>query len=478
MNRDLKVALWLFVLSTVIYAATAGQRLQRHSTDTHFVYQAENWLHHRLDLGGPPPHQNDWAEVETLTLRGGRKVSGMFLRANPVRFRTLSGFVDEIQATEIVARDKKYYVSFPPFPAVVMLPLVAIFHHRTNDVIISVVLAGMVPALLYLLLRRLPRLLSPAVPETPRDEAPDLWLTLLFGVGSVFYFSAVQGQVWFVAHVVASLLAVLYLLCLWPLRPFVSGLLCGALFLTRPQMAAMGLLFVLELVRKEYGTTAYPSLKELPRSLGQHLRGLFWPVVMFAVPAATLAGLGMIHNYLRFGRFLEFGHSYLQTIQADNIQRFGLMNYQFLPRNLATALTLLPKLVAGFPYVQISYHGLALWFTTPALLYLLWPEPAPEAAPEAAQKRKQLRLALWTVVAPIALASLMYQNDGYIQFGFRFSLDYMVALVMLLWLGSPAAILTRRFLALVLWGVGVNLLGAISFGRMWQFYWNGFFPVP
>jgi hypothetical protein len=72
----------------------------------------------------------------------------------------------------------------------------------------------------------------------------------------------------------------------------------------------------------------------------------------------------------------------------------------------------------------------------------------------------------------------MYQNDGYIQFGFRFSLDYMVALVMLLWLGSPAAILTRRFLALVLWGVGVNLLGAISFGRMWQFYWNGFFPVP
>ena len=62
--------------------------------------------------------------MQTLTLRGGRKVSGMFLRANPVRFRTLSGFVDEIQATEIVARDKKYYVSFPPFPAVVMLPLV------------------------------------------------------------------------------------------------------------------------------------------------------------------------------------------------------------------------------------------------------------------------------------------------------------------------------------------------------------------
>ncbi len=497
MKRDLKVALWLFVLSTVIYAATAGQRLQRHSTDTHFVYQAESWLHHRLDLGGPPPHQNDWAEIETLTLRGGRKVSGMFLRANPVRFRTLSGFVDEIQATEIVARDKKYYVSFPPFPAVVMLPLVAIFHHRTNDVIISVVLAGMVPALLYLLLRRLPRVVSRTAPEVPRDESPDLWLTLLFGIGSVFYFSAVQGQVWFVAHVVASLLAVLYLLCLWPLRPFVCGLLCGALFLTRPQMAAMGLLFVLELVRKELGTIGYPSLKELLRNPLHHLRRLVWSAVVFAVPAATLAGLGMVHNYWRFGRFLEFGHSYLQTIQADNIQRFGLMNYQFLPRNLATALTLLPKLVAGFPYVQISYHGLALWFTTPALLYLLWPEyslwratgaggalsatssdgSASLAEGEASPRSQQLRLALWITIVPIALASLLYQNSGFVQFGYRFSLDYMVLLVVLLRLGSPRVTASPLFRACVLWGVVVNLFGAISFNRMGVFYFNGFFPV-
>ncbi len=71
MSRDCKVALWLFVVSTVIFAATAGQRLRHPSTDTHFVYQAESWLSRRLDMGGPPPHQNDWAEVETLTLKSG-----------------------------------------------------------------------------------------------------------------------------------------------------------------------------------------------------------------------------------------------------------------------------------------------------------------------------------------------------------------------------------------------------------------------
>ena len=90
-RRDLYVALWLLLFSTVLYAATAGQRLRRPSSDTHFVYQAESFLSRRLDLGRSPPHQNDWAEVETLTLRSGRTLSGMFLRANPQRFRTLSG---------------------------------------------------------------------------------------------------------------------------------------------------------------------------------------------------------------------------------------------------------------------------------------------------------------------------------------------------------------------------------------------------
>jgi len=492
-KRDRRVALGLFLLATLVYALTAGQRLRRPSSDTHFVYQAESWLGRRLDLGRQPPHQNDWAEVETLTLRSGRKLSGMFLRANPQRFRTLSGYVEEVPPSEIAARDKKFYVSFPPFPALLMLPLVAVVHHRFNDVIFSVPLAGMVPALLYLLLRRLPRALA-ALPvnleadaasgEVP-SETTDLWLTLLFSVGSVFYFSAVQGQVWFTAHVVASLLCVLFLLCLWPLRPFFCGLLCGALFLTRPQMAAVGLLFVLELLRREWGMSTYPSIAELTMQLGRHWRRLVLPLLAFALPAATLAGLGLAHNYLRFGRLLEFGHSYLQTIQADNIQRFGLMNYQFLSRNLATALTLLPKLVAGYPYVQVSFHGLALWFTTPALLFLFWPErplwqPATLALPlprESTEPARQLRLLLCITVVPIALASLLYQNSGFVQFGYRFSLDYMPLLMLLLRLGSPQVSSSLLFRACVLWGVAVNLFGAITFNRIGAFYFNGFFPA-
>ena len=481
MSRDCKVALWLFVVSTVIFAATAGQRLRHPSTDTHFVYQAESWLSRRLDLGGPPPHQNDWAEVETLTLKSGKTLSGQFLRANPLRFRTLRGQTEEVPSTEIVSRSKKYYVSFPPFPALAMLPLVAVFHHRTNDVIFSVLLAGMVPALLYFLLRRLPRSAADP-PEAP--ESLDLWLTVLFGFGSVFYFSAVQGQVWFTAHVVASLLCLLYLLCLWPLRPWACGFLCGALFLTRPQMASVGLLFVAESLRDAIGTSSYPTLSDLRSRLLPALRRLLSTLAAFVIPAGLLAGFGMWHNLARFGRAFEFGHSYLQTMQADNIQRFGLMNYQYLPRNLATALTLLPKLLPSYPYVQVSYHGLALWFTSPALLFLLWPQrPQWSSAPphppivDGGERLRGLRFVLLLTVVPIALASLLYQNSGFVQFGYRFSLDYLPLLIILLRVGSPRLADSWLFRAAVVFGVVINLLGALSFNRMPQFYFNGFFPV-
>ena len=507
---DRKLALLIYVLFTAVYAGTAGPRLRHPSTDTHFVYLADSWLHRRLDLGGPPPHTNDWAEVEQLTLRDGSTLRGQFLRSGPQRFRTLQGEVRSLGDSEISARSKKYYVSFPPGPAVLMLPLVALFGHRTSDVGFTVLLAGLIPALAFLVLRRLPRLVtgepdglaagaasSPTPPDATGVAAgvaagaqkaargaarfggrePELWLVLLLGLGSVLYFCSVIGQVWFTAHVVSLVLLGLYLLCVLPLRrPLLAGVLLGLVYLTRPTMAAFGLLFLLELVRAHHPERRYAlwplgRLRELP--LGR----LVGPLLSFALPVLVLVTLGAVHNYLRFGRPFEFGHTYLTTMQADNIQRFGLVNYQYLSRNLAAAFTLLPKLLPSPPYVQVSYHGLSLLVTTPALAYLLWPAAVASDSAAAAVRRRELRLALWATVAPIALADFMYQNDGYVQFGFRFSLDYMLAIVMLLWLGSQAALQTLRFRALVLLGVAVNTFGAVTFGRMWQFYFNGFFPV-
>jgi hypothetical protein len=165
----------------------------------------------------------------------------------------------------------------------------------------------------------------------------------------------------------------------------------------------------------------------------------------------------MVFNLVRFGAPTEFGHSYLQVRQQAQIEQHGLASYHYLARNLAVAFTLLPDVLPRPPHVQISGHGLALWFTTPVLVLLLWP-----------RERGPLHRPLWLCVAAVALPSLLYQNSGWVQFGYRFSLDYLVLLILLLAVGGRP--LTRTVKALILAGIVINLFGAITFDRAWQYY--------
>ena len=441
LSRNDKLALLVYGVLLAIYAATANTRLRGPSQDTHFVYQAKMFLEHRLDLGHAPPNQNDWAEVEYLTLKDGRQIAGCFLKTQPPNhFRSLKGVIESIPDSEIASRSKKFYVSFPPFPAILMLPAVAIAGLAANDVLFTVLLAPLGPMLLFLVLRRLA-----ARGDSQRSEEDDLWLTALFAIGSVYYYSSILGQVWYTAHIVATALCGLFVLASLDVRrPVLAGLALGALTLTRPQMGFVGIFFLYEAWRK----------KEL--NVGTLSR--------IGVPVMLLGAVGAWFNYARFGSIAEFGHFYLNVRWTERIQRYGLFHYAFLSRNLAAAFTLTPKLLAKKPYIQVSWHGMSMLLTTPALLYLLWPRVT-----------GGLHRALWVTVAPIAILSLLYQNDGWVQFGFRFSIDYLFLLVMLLAIGGRP--LTRVWKAVIIFGVIVNLFGALTFGRAWTYYHEGFFPI-
>lgn len=62
----------------------------------------------------------------------------------------------------------------------------------------------------------------------------------------------------------------------------------------------------------------------------------------------------------------------------------------------------------------------------------------------------------------------MYQNSGWLQFGYRFSLDYMVLLIVLLALGNRP--FRGGFYALLVFAIAVNTFGALTFGRVWEYY--------
>jgi drug/metabolite transporter (DMT)-like permease len=109
------------------------------------------------------------------------------------------------------------------------------------------------------------------------------------------------------------------------------------------------------------------------------------------------------------------------------------------------------------PYVRISGHGLAMWITTPALLLLA-----------AARPRSPFQYALWITAASVGIWTLFYQNTGWFQFGFRFSLDYIVFLLLLLAVDTRP--LTRFAQVLIVAAIVINLFGAVTFNRYPQFY--------
>jgi hypothetical protein len=434
----------LFAIGLAAYSLVAWDRIWHPSQAPHFVYQADAWLHGRAAIA-PPLTGDDWAKVETVVLDDGRQVQGRRLMTRPA-FRTLDG--SELPAARIKqSLGQAAYMSFPPFPTLVMLPSALFGGRAGNDVIPTLVIAALILPLALGVLRRLAR-----AGLSRRSVADDLWLVATLAFGSVLFFSAVQGKVWYTAHVVGVALALIYAwAAIEASHPVIAGLALGAAALTRTAMAFMVILFLCEAWRMHGGLAAWRADR---RAL---LRALRRPLVAFALPLAAFAIAGMAYNYARFGAPTEFGHTYLEVRQQAQIEQFGLASYHYLGRNLAVAFTLLPELLPRPPYLQISGHGLALWFTTPVLLLVLWP-----------REKNPLHRALWLCVLVVALPSLLYQNSGWVQFGYRFSLDYLVLLVMLLAIGGRP--LTRVAKTLIIAGIAINLFGALTFDRDWKYY--------
>src|SRR6187402_2109297 len=144
-KRRLVIALGLYLATTAVYFWFAAPAvIHEHTPWNHFALLADAWREGRLDLGGPPPSytgNNDFA-----------------------RF------------------DGKWFVVFPPFPALLLLPFVALSSgpERVADGQLFLWLAGLAPALLFLALEKLRRF-----QRSELTELGSVGLSLSFAFGSV-----------------------------------------------------------------------------------------------------------------------------------------------------------------------------------------------------------------------------------------------------------------------------------------------------
>ena len=411
-RRRLLLAACIYLALTAVFFATASpERLVGHTPYNHYALMADAWLHGRLDLGAPPP---------AYTLNN-----------------------------DFARHAGKVYVSFPPLPAVLLAPVVALAGsvERVRDGQFFMWLAGIGPAVLFLAFEKLRR-----TGRSRHGEATNVALAVTFALSTVYWFTAVQGTVWYAAHVVAVGLTALYIWAsLDAAHPLLAGIALGLGCATRPDLLLGVPFFAYELLRATRASIATDPpargvvIGGLP--LGPWLKRATW----FVVPLA-LVGLGLAwHNQARFGSPFEFGHRMLQIGWSKRIAEWGLFSYHYLGRNLSVVL-------AGLPFHgprsgwQINAHGLALWITTPLYLWALWPRRTSPSYWAAAAS-----------AAAIALPCLLYQNTGWTQFGYRFSNDFAPFLFLMVVLG-------RRRLGTAFWlaaalGIAVNAFGALTFER-------------
>ncbi len=408
--RRLVWALAIYAGVTLLLLACAAPNVLRvHTPYNHFALSADAWLKGRLDLGGAPPDyagNNDFASYQG-----------------------------------------KWFVVFPAFPSVLLLPLVALGGgaDAVADGCFFLLLAGLAPAALFLVLEKLTQ-----SGESKRSEIENLVVSGLFCFGSVYFFCSVQGSVWFAAHVVAAVLTALYLLfALRAERPLLAGLCLGLGFATRAPLLFAAPLFVFEALRvtrlaapRGYGWVQRYAIGRLLRLL-----------LLFALPIAAVVALCGWHNAARFGDPFETGYRYLSITWATRIAKWGLFDYHYLAKNLGVMLTSLPWFPAQGGPVQINGHGLALWVTTPMYLWLLL----------GAKRWSALARALLLTAVLVALPTLFYQNTGWVQFGYRFSNDYAPLLFVLLAIVGPS--LRGSFMLASAFAVIVNFFGALTFGR-------------
>lgn len=430
-SRRLILAGSVYLVATLVFALFAGrERLTEHTPFNHYALLADAWLHGRQDLpNGPPPYAmgNDFAQFHGKT-----------------------------------------YISFPPLPAILMLPFVKLAGSpeafRDGQFIIE--LAGIAPAVLFLVLEKLRR-----TGRSPRNERENLALSLLYAFGTVYFFTAVEGTVWFAAMVVASAASGLY--ALWALdaeRPALAGAMMASLYLSRPSAIWAAPLFALEALRVSTsgGLPLTGGLVDRARTLWQRLDrpALLSRYATFSLPILAALAFVAWMNWSRYGRLtpVYFDHEFLAVGWHGRIMKWGLFGYHYLSKNLGVALSSLPWLppvtggdLRGAPF-QINEHGLAVWFTMPFYLWILWPKGLPGDP-----SRRWLYAIVAVSAAFPAVMDLLYQNSGWRQFGYRFSNDYSILVFVLLAIGARP--MGPLFGAAAAWSLVWNGFGAATFDK-------------
>lgn len=218
-----------------------------------------------------------------------------------------------------------------------------------------------------------------------------------------------------------------------------SGFALGLAMLARPHIGVAGLFIV---------GIAYQQLK------GNNLyskKSFFYWSLSFSIPIGLII-LGMFwYNQARFGSPLDFGYAYMNVHNRfiSRIEEFGLFHPTYLWSNFKANFLNLPYWSKQYSRIMFTYAGLSIFFVTPVMFYL-----------GKSVNKNPWVIGAWASTILIIGVHLMYYNSGWIQFGYRFSLDFMVPATCLLAVSMKNKI-PKSVFVLFYYSTAINYIGVL-----------------
>jgi hypothetical protein len=317
----------------------------------------------------------------------------------------------------------QHYVIEAPLPALLLMPYVAIAGTAANQTLLAVILCAVGIGAAWQLGERL-----------GVSTAANAWICAFLLFGTDLAWCAMLGDVWFIAHVSAVCFTMLALL-------EVCGTRRGWLVALWAVCAAESR-FTLALVLPVYAVMLWSDERSRRALFG------FGSIVVVA------AGLWVWYNLARWGTAADIGYTTWYHQDQAGLPIGSPFRLMYLKYELWSFFVQRADLRPVWPWFRPSFSGVALTWTSPALVYAFF-----------ARKPVNLALAFWIAAALTAVPNFLYYVNGFAQYGMRHALDFIPFLVALMFLAARER-LEMWAKALIVYSCAASLYG------VW--FWNAF----
>lgn len=319
--------------------------------------------------------------------------------------------------------ENKYYVPYPPMPAIVSLPFRLLLNGLFKQQWLAHLLGAGTVVLSVLLSKQ----------YFSKDRKKQIWIGLFVGLSTVLWFLSSVGSSWYLGQVTAAFFLTAALVTAHKNKPAMTGILLGAAYLSRIHTILSLPLFIYILWSKN------KNLKKL---------------LPFAVYLLLFVLFNFLYNYARFGVIWDKGYMLIPGVLDEPWYEVGIIHPSYIPRHLDVLLLSLPHFQKEFPFAIPRWTGMALWLTTPAIFLSIF-------APLKENVTRFIWLAIFLVSGPI----LMHGTNGFAQLGYRFFIDLLPLFTLLMIIRLQKAKLTKLHWLLLLFGILVNLWGVVLINK-------------